>query len=92
MALEDAARMRQLPKALDPMVSAHAGVADPAERCVMVDHMPGPVVDGDAARMCAPQHIVARRGVMPEAIQREGPRPAADEGDRVVLLDRKSVV
>src|SRR3954466_578051 len=44
-------RVGKLTKSLDAMIGAHAGVADPSERQVVVEHMPTPIVDRDTAGM-----------------------------------------
>ena len=44
----------------------------------MVDGLPAPVVQGDAAGMRGLQHLVAQRGIVAEAIQRQRARPGVD--------------
>src|SRR5262249_27645694 len=60
--------VRQLPKALSAVVAADARVAGAAERQVVLEDMPAPVVEGDAAGMALPQHLAPLRAVEAESV------------------------
>jgi len=71
MLLEHGFGVRQFAKTFDAVIRAHAGMADAAERRVVIDRMPAPVVDRDPAGMGTLKQHPARGRVMAEAVQRQ---------------------
>ena len=56
MPSENRARMGEFPEALYAVIRAHPGLADPSKRQVVIEDMPAPIVDRDAAGVRPIQH------------------------------------
>ena len=53
------------------MVGTHAGVTYATERQVVLEHMPGPVIQGHAAAVGVFEQVLGLAVVQPEGVERQ---------------------
>ena len=83
---DDSARIRELPKAFDAVMSTHAAHADSAECEGGQRPLHGAGVDRRAARMCFIKYPIGRSGIVAEHVQAQWSLTGVDGPDGLIKI------